>query len=228
MEKLSQIVMERSTRIAEPDNHNLQINATNNPFSTVSRLCDLNRAFPTIYKKDFISILDNFQDNYVIDTYSLSYEQNQRLDEMKHTDLVKDSRRDPFGEKGIMVLNKDKFNLSEWEDIICSKLIQIGMNMTELQIKETSCSEYDRVPPNYILEKAEAVKWLFDELVVIYPEHTLVTPEEKVIDDPLLCGKIKGFDWRFLVAVWDEDIHVTEHLISYNQTTTKKLSNILK
>lgn len=221
------MILERSKRVSSTDTPFMKTNVTNNTFSLIQRCNDLNKTFPVIEKRHFDDILSAFQDNYNIDDpYLMSKEDRAELQALSVRWYIVKHTRDSYVWSEKIVLDKNKYTLSDGDDIISSKLVQIGNNMTEMLIKEIPAAEYTRVPPNYVIEKAEATKDLFDEMVVIYPEHRLA--KSPIIEDPLLCGKIKWYAGYFLIAIWDEDVDIVDYLVKYNQTPNKALMNVIE
>jgi hypothetical protein len=83
-------------------------------------------------------------------------------------------------------LNKNSFKKTEEISIVSSRLLQRGRDMIELMIREKRVEQYDKIPPEFVIQRAIEAKDKFDELVVLYPDQKILeaTP---VFDDPLLC-----------------------------------------
>jgi len=72
------------------------------------------------------------------------------------------------------------------------------------RLKFVKISEYDRIPPESVLNKLEEAQKLniFDEFEVAFIEE--------VEEDPIIFGRIKGCEDRFFICQWDNDIKVEE------------------
>lgn len=76
-----------------------------------------------------------------------------------------------------------------------------------LKLKECPIEQYKGIPPKEVLEKLKEPKevGLFDTYVCIYPT------KKKVVQDPLLCGKIKEKpDTFFYITEWGDDISIAD------------------
>jgi len=72
---------------------------------------------------------------------------------------------------------------------------------------ETPIAEYDAIPPVFVRERLAEVTSasLFDELTI-----ASVQVEKVVVPDPLLIGRVNGWDSVAILAQWGDDIHVDD------------------
>lgn len=76
-----------------------------------------------------------------------------------------------------------------------------GGRYDDLEWLETPVNKFDCQPPLHVLENIQKAKNNFDELFV-------VTVNE--VRDPLIVGRNKGSNRRYLIDWWDNDINVDE------------------
>jgi hypothetical protein len=81
--------------------------------------------------------------------------------------------------------------------VVWSTVIQNGLDIVKVQVMECTPMEYEFIVPEHVEKSLEDHRHNFDEVVVLYPKEQ-VTPlikyvdPKKIIDDPLLCGKLKS------------------------------------
>lgn len=97
----------------------------------------------------------------------------------------------------------------EYEDIkkflfIHKKVVIRTYREFEYYWIEMDVEGYMGTPPTYILEKIIAEKKKFDEIKIVVLKH------KEVLPDPLLIGRNKNDENRYLIDWWDTDIDPSE------------------
>lgn len=90
-------------------------------------------------------------------------------------------------------------------------LAKTGKNMNDLMTMEyqalvfTPIKDYEKVPPQDVLEKLETAqeRKCFDSFEVAYIKN---------VKDPLLFGRISKCPSRFFIAQWDDDVSINDLL----------------
>ena len=105
------------------------------------------------------------------------------------------------------------------------------IKITTAIITEESAESYGGIPPLQVIQAGNKAKEqnLFDSFVVIdaknvHKEYQITTKRnmekmqqqrQKMIDDPILCGKINEMpDVYFIIACWDKDIPMEQILLN--------------
>ena len=103
-------------------------------------------------------------------------------------------------------LNKPKITTKRYGircDVLVEYIHTCGHDVgAYYQFKETLIEDYNKLPPDYVIQRALECKDLgiFDELTVLELESKV---EEK---DPFLLGRLKNQSERFFICQWDDDI----------------------
>lgn len=109
-------------------------------------------------------------------------------------------------EKLLNAYRNYKYVTQEKVDAFNGQLRNESSGSTYKHLSFIGIEDYDRVPPDSVLEALEYAKKDFDKFEIAYIET--------VKKDPILFGRIEGCSDRFFIAEWDDDVSLEDILLA--------------